>query len=56
MAEQMTIWTELAPKFKILDKPVRLIELFAGIGSQIKAIKELIPNVESYKICEWAYN
>ena len=55
MAEQLTIWTELAPKFKIMDKPVRLIELFAGIGSQIKALKELIPNVESYRICEWAY-
>lgn len=55
MAEQLTIWTELAPKFKIIDKPVRLIELFAGIGSQIKALKELIPNVESYRICEWAY-
>ena len=55
MAEQLTIRTELAPKFKIIDKPVRLIELFAGIGSQIKALKELIPNVESYRICEWAY-
>lgn len=54
MAEQLTIWTELAPKLKI-NKPVRLIELFAGIGSQFKALKELAPNVESYKICEWAY-
>ena len=56
MAEQMTIRTELAPKFKATNKPIRLIELFAGIGSQFKALQELVPNVESYKICEWAYN
>ena len=47
---------------KKITKPIRLIELFAGIGSQYKALS-LIGKylkrdnfVESYKICEWAYN
>ena len=41
---------------KVIDKPIRLIELFAGIGSQFKALKQLTDKVESWKICEWAYN
>lgn len=40
-------------KFKI-DKPIRLIELFAGYGSQHLALKYLGINAESYRICEWA--
>ena len=40
-------------QFKI-DKPIRLIELFAGYGSQHLALKYLGANVESYRICEWA--
>ena len=39
--------------FKI-DKPVRLIELFAGCGSQHIALEELGVDFESYRICEWA--
>lgn len=39
--------------FKITNK-IRLIELFAGYGSQYLALKYLGANVESYKICEWA--
>ena len=39
-------------------KKIRLIELFAGVGSQYKALKEITKGtdyqVESYKICEWA--
>ena len=38
-----------------IDKPVRLIELFAGYGSQALALKYLGVNYESYKICEWNY-
>ena len=53
--EQMTIWEEIYDTYKI-TKPIRMIELFAGIGSQFKAIKQLTDKVESYKICEWAYN
>lgn len=40
-------------EFKI-DKPIRLIELFAGYGSQHFALEYLGANFESWKICEWA--
>lgn len=39
--------------FKI-DKPIRLIELFAGYGSQALALKYLGVDFEHWKICEWA--
>ena len=39
--------------FKI-TKPIRLIELFAGIGAQAKALEILGVPFEHYKICEWA--
>ena len=51
----MNLWEFIYP-MKRITKPIRLIELFAGIGSQFKALKVLTQNVESYKICEWAYN
>ncbi|MEG1562854.1 MAG: DNA (cytosine-5-)-methyltransferase [Bacteroides sp.] len=35
------------------DKPVRLIELFAGIGSQAKALERLGIEFEHYRICEF---
>lgn len=38
----------------IIDKPIRLIELFAGYGSQALALKYLGANFEHLKICEWA--
>lgn len=40
-------------KFKI-NKPIRLIELFAGYGSQHFALEYLGVDFESWKICEWA--
>ena len=40
-------------EFKI-DKPIRLIELFAGYGSQQFALEYLGANFQSWKICEWA--
>ena len=40
-------------KIKI-NKPIRLIELFAGYGSQHLALKYLGVKCESWKICEWA--
>jgi DNA (cytosine-5)-methyltransferase 1 len=42
-------------KLKI-DKPIRLIELFAGVGSQAAALKRLGANFEHYKISEWEVN
>lgn len=50
---QITIFDVLYPKYKI-TKPIRLIELFAGYGSQYLALKYLGANVKHYKICEWA--
>lgn len=38
--------------FKI-DKPIRLIELFAGIGAQAKALENIGVEFEHYKICEF---
>ena len=51
--EQCTIFDYLYPKYKV-NKPIRLIELFAGYGSQYLALKYLNANVKHYKICEWA--
>ena len=42
--------------FKI-RKPIRLIEFFAGYGSQSKALEELSKwglKFQHWKICEWA--
>lgn len=36
------------------NKPIRLIELFAGYGSQALALKYLGVQFEHWKICEWA--
>ena len=36
-----------------IEKPIRLIELFAGIGSQAKALKRLGADFEHYRICEY---
>ena len=35
-------------------KPIRLIEFFAGYGSQALALKELGVNFQHWRICEWA--
>lgn len=43
----------LYPTYKI-KKPIRLIELFAGYGSQALALKYLGVPFEHWKICEWA--
>ena len=40
-------------KFTI-NKPIRLIELFGGYGSQHFALKYLGANVEQWRLCEWA--
>ena len=50
---QTNIFEMLYPTFKI-DKPIRLIELFAGYGSQALALKYLGVKFEHWKICEWA--
>lgn len=50
---QMDIFSASLPPFKF-TKPIKLIELFAGYGSQLLAFKYLGANAEHYKICEWA--
>lgn len=40
------------PKFKIKNK-IRLIELFAGIGSQAMALRDIGADFEHYKVCEF---
>ena len=40
------------PKFKI-DKPIRLIELFAGVGSQAMALRDLGADFEHYRVIEF---
>jgi len=51
--QEQTIFDLLYPKFKI-DKPIRLIELFSGYGSQALALKYLKVPFEHWKTCEWA--
>lgn len=36
-----------------IKKPIRLIELFAGIGSQAMALRNIGAKFEKYLICEW---
>lgn len=49
--EQISIF-DGTKRFQI-DKPIRLIELFAGIGAQAKALENLGVPFEHYKICEF---
>lgn len=53
--QQLTLFDCLYPQFKI-TKPVRLIECFAGYGSQALALKYMGIKFEHWKICEWAIN
>ena len=50
--EQLTIFEELCDEFKI-TKPIRLIELFAGYGSQAMALKRAGAKFEHYKVVEF---
>lgn len=51
--EQISLFDELYPDFKI-TKPIRLIELFAGFGSQSLSMRYLGVQFEHWRICEWA--
>ena len=50
--EQLSLFTWGKKEFKI-KKPVRLIELFAGIGSQTMALKTLGVDFEHYRVVEF---
>lgn len=49
--EQINIFDMTLPIFRI-DKPIRLIELFAGVGSQAMALRDLGADFEHYKVVE----
>lgn len=49
----MNIFDVLYEQYKI-TKPIRLIELFGGYGSQYFALEYLGANFEHWKLCEWA--
>lgn len=51
--DNFTIFDMLYDEYKI-KKKIRIIECFAGYGSQAMAIKRLGVNFEHWKICEWA--
>lgn len=50
---QTNIFDIMYPKYKI-TKPIRLIELFGGYGSQALALKYLGVKFEHWKLVEWA--
>lgn len=52
MAEQLSLFDFTRQSFKI-DKPIRLIELFAGYGSQAMALERLGADFETYKVVEF---
>lgn len=53
MNEQIDLFSYSMPKFHIGNRKVRLIELFAGTGSQAKALENLGVNFETYRVVEW---
>ncbi len=53
MIEEFDLFSYSVPKFHIGNKRIRLIELFAGIGSQYAALKRIGANVESWRCIEW---
>lgn len=50
--DNLSIFDFIYEDYKI-KKPIRLIELFAGIGSQAKALERLKANFEHYKVIEF---
>lgn len=52
MNDQISIFDCLYPAYKI-DAPIRLIELFAGVGSQAMALRDIGANFEHYRVVEF---
>ena len=52
MYEQLDMFSAFRCGYKI-EKPIRLIELFAGIGSQAMALKRIDANFEHYRVIEF---
>ena len=54
-ARQMSLFESTFDRF-VIDRPIRLIELFAGIGAQSKALENLGADFESHRVVEWSCN
>ena len=52
MLDQISIFDFTHERFEI-DKPIRLIELFAGVGSQAMALETLGADFEHYRVVEF---
>ena len=50
--DQISLFELTLPSFKV-DKPIRLIELFAGVGSQAMALRNLGADFEHYRAIEF---
>lgn len=50
--DQLSIFGYLYEDYKIRNK-IRLIELFAGVGSQAMALRDLGADYESYRVVEF---
>lgn len=50
--QQLTLADLFSSTFKI-DKPIRLIELFGGVGSQAMALRNIGANFEHYRLVEF---
>ena len=61
--QQIDLFSNIYPYFKLKGE-YKVIELFGGIGSQLKALKLLEQaqgenkqfTIKHHKLCEWAYN
>ena len=51
MIQEYNLFSYSTPKYKI-KKPIRLIELFAGIGCQAKGLMNLGLEFEHYRVVE----
>lgn len=52
MIEQLSIFDLTMPYISV-DKPIRLLEMFAGLGSQAMALRDLGVNFEHYRMIEF---
>lgn len=52
MKLQSSLFDDDYPDISI-NKPIRLIELFAGMGTQIQALKRIGADVTSHFVCEF---
>ena len=52
MMNQISLF-DVGKKQLEINKPIRLIELFGGIGTQAMALRNIGANFEHYRLVEW---